>query len=119
MGVVPESQYYYKIHTCKLQQNSCFLREHSQNEMWTLNTSLFIIQAETSKRCWDKALELNDQYFDAKYSKAFCYEELGQYVIAYSIWNEIAETLDKEGLEYEAHHARDNVKRCIDREFIK
>lgn len=71
------------------------------------------------EKVWDKALELNDQYFDAKYSEAFCYEELGQYVKAYSIWNEIAETLDKEGLEYEAHHASDNAKRCIDREFIK
>ena len=60
-------------------------------------------------------MELNDQYFDAKYSKAFCYEELGQYDKAYSIWNEIAEALDKEGLEYEAHHARDSAKRCINK----
>lgn len=66
-------------------------------------------------RCWNKALELNGMYLDAKYSKAFCCEELGDYQNAYLLWSEIAEALDKEGLEYEAQDAWDNVKRCMNR----
>ena len=80
---------------------------------------LCIFYIKNNKKCHLCRKVLNSQYFDAKYSKAFCYEELGQYDKAYAIWNEIAEALDKEGLEYEAHDARDNAKRCIDREFIK
>ena len=62
-------------------------------------------------RCWDKALELNSMYLDAKYSKAFCYEELGDYQNAYLVWSEITDALDKEGLEYEAQDARNNMEK--------
>ena len=70
---------------------------------------------EEAFRCWDKALELNSVYLDAKYSKAFCYEQLGDYQNAYLVWSEIADALDKEGLEYEAQDAWDNAKRCMNR----
>lgn len=46
-----------------------------------------------------------------------CQEAYEWYVKSVGIrrWNEIAEALDKEGLEYEAHYARDNAKNCMDR----
>lgn len=54
-------------------------------------------------------------YYRTKGQKIALLSDIGQYDKAYLIWNEIAEALDKEGLEYEAHHARDSAKRCINR----
>lgn len=38
-------------------------------------------------------------YFDAKYSMAFCYEELGKYKEAYDMWMRIAEESEQGGFE--------------------
>lgn len=47
--------------------------------------------------CWNKALEIDDSFYDAKYSIAFCYQELGEYEKAYKIWKDISRELEKEG----------------------
>lgn len=41
---------------------------------------------------WEKANALNQDtgFLDSRYSMAFCYEELGEYEKACSIWDEIA-----------------------------
>lgn len=65
--------------------------------------------------CWNNALKQNNQFCDAKYAMANCYEELGQYEKAYSVWVEIAESLADEGLEYESYQARDKAKNCLNR----
>ncbi len=77
--------------------------------------------------CKDKAIQLFDEiisnkesvgdevYYCTRGQKIALLSDIGQYDKAYAIWNEIAEALDKEGLEYEAHDARDNAKRCVNR----
>ena len=50
---------------------------------------------------WNRALELDSSYLDARYSMGFCYEELGEYEQAYRVWQELADTLDKRGLVVE------------------
>ncbi|MBE5947474.1 MAG: helix-turn-helix domain-containing protein [Lachnospiraceae bacterium] len=62
--------------------------------------------------CWDKALELDDSFCDAKYSKGFCYEELGEWEKAYDIWCEIAEENRKRGLDIEMELPLELAQRC-------
>ena len=54
---------------------------------------------------WDKAGEFKTDFLDEKYSKAFCYEELGEHEKAYNLWCEIATYLRKDGYDVEALEA--------------
>lgn len=51
---------------------------------------------------WDKAIELDDSYLDAKYSKANYLEEIGEFNKCYTVCLEIIEDLEKAGLDIEA-----------------
>ena len=51
---------------------------------------------------WDKAISLNSEFLDAKYSKAFAYEKLGNKEKAYDIWMEIVKKLRSVGCDIEA-----------------
>jgi len=75
------------------------------------NASLYIYGGDACKSLgrydeafsyWDKALELDDTFIDAKYSKAFYYEETGAYEYAYKMWCEIIEELKRNGFDVEA-----------------
>ncbi len=48
---------------------------------------------------WQKAIDMGLDYLDTKYSMAFCYEEIGEYQKAYKQWDEIIESLRKQGLD--------------------
>lgn len=50
---------------------------------------------------WDKAIEIDGKCYDAKYSKAFCLEETGEYQKAYNLWREITDELQRAGYEAE------------------
>lgn len=62
---------------------------------------------------WDKAGQFKPAFFDDKYSKAFCYEELGEYEKAYTIWCEIADGLKKDGYDVETVDAEKRAQRCF------
>lgn len=47
---------------------------------------------------WNRALALEDDYLDARYSMGFCYEELGQYELAYHTWMALADMLEHHGM---------------------
>lgn len=51
---------------------------------------------------WDKAIELDNGYMDAKYSKANYYEEIGEHNKCYALCLEIIEDLKAAGLDIEA-----------------
>lgn len=61
---------------------------------------------------WDNALALDPTFCDAKHSKAFYYEELGEFAKAYSLWCSIAETLEKDGFDIEAGLNRERAQHC-------
>lgn len=61
---------------------------------------------------WDRAILLDDSYCDAMYSKGFCYEELGEYGMAYEIWCQIIEWLEKRGYLYEIEFPRQLAQKC-------
>lgn len=50
---------------------------------------------------WNRALALEDDWLDARYSMGFCYEELGQYEMAYHIWMALADLLERRGMVIE------------------
>lgn len=61
---------------------------------------------------WDKALELDKTFLDVKYSKGFCYEEMGEYEKAYEMWIEIVKDLDEKGFQYEKEFPLSLAKKC-------
>lgn len=61
---------------------------------------------------WNKALSLDDTFLDAKYSIGFCYEEIGEYEKAYDTWKELADELEKRGLEIEKDFPLQLAKKC-------
>lgn len=63
-------------------------------------------------KCWRKALELDSEMDDARYSMGFCYEELGEYDKAYDIWLAIARDLEKDGYEVEKNYPFELAGRC-------
>lgn len=61
---------------------------------------------------WEKALALDTCWYDAKFSIAFCYEELGEYRKAYDMWIRIAEDSERDGFEVEAKMPRERAAKC-------
>lgn len=61
---------------------------------------------------WDNALQIDPSFHDAKYSKGFCYEELGDFQKAYDIWCEIAEELKTTGYEIEEKYPIELAEKC-------
>ncbi|MBE6798925.1 MAG: helix-turn-helix domain-containing protein [Ruminococcaceae bacterium] len=62
--------------------------------------------------CWNKALETNSTYLDARYSIGFCYEELGNYEKAYDVWSELCEILEERGFESEIDFPKTLAQKC-------
>lgn len=58
-----------------------------------------------------RALQIDHSLYDAKYSKGFCYEELGDFQKAYDVWCEIADDLKTEGYKIEAKFPMELAKK--------
>lgn len=65
---------------------------------------------EDAFKCWNKAIKLNGEWEDAKYSKAFAYEELGEKEKAYRLWMEIAGELRQKHRDIEAEKVEKRAK---------
>ncbi len=61
---------------------------------------------------WDKALEIEPHYLDAYYSKANCYEELGNNKEAYEIWSYICEDLKNAGYDVSTSYEIKKMQEC-------
>ncbi len=64
---------------------------------------------------WDKALEINPTFHDAKYSKIFYYEEMGDYETAYRIRREIIDELKQDGYDVEAAADEKLAQACFEK----
>lgn len=64
---------------------------------------------------WRRALEMESDWFDAAYSMAECYEELGDYGKAYQTYLQIAENLEHRGFDAEANLPRMLANQCRNR----
>lgn len=62
--------------------------------------------------CWDKVLELDPEVCDARWSKGFCYEELGEYQKACEEWNALVAWLEARGYEAEVEEPKRRALRC-------
>lgn len=94
---------------------------HKAIEKFPQNAALYVYGGDVCKRlkkleeafvCWDKALELDESFSDAKYSKGFCYEELGEWEKAYGIWCELAEESRKKGFVIEMEYPLELARKC-------
>ena len=61
---------------------------------------------------WRKALALDSSYLDAAYSMGFCYEELGKYQNAYTVWTELVRELDRRGLAINREYPARMAEKC-------
>ena len=61
---------------------------------------------------WKRALEMEPEWCDAAYSMASCYEEMGDYANAYTVYNQIADNLENRGFEAEVNLPRALAKKC-------
>lgn len=62
----------------------------------------------------DRALRLRPTWVDAKYTKARCYEKMGEAQKAAGLYREIASDLRQEGAEVEAASEIEHAKRVLD-----
>ena len=67
---------------------------------------------EQAFTCWNKTIELDPEMVDALWSKAFCYEELGDYKSAYSVWEEIITWQESRGYEIEVEEVKKLAQKC-------
>lgn len=72
-------------------------------------------KTEAAFRAWERALEIDSSYVDARYSMGFCYEELGQYEKAREVWQSLAEDMERKGFEAEASLPRTREKFCAEK----
>lgn len=62
--------------------------------------------------CWDKALAIGTSYYDYRYAKGFCYEEMGEFQKAYSVWTDIVRRLEQDGYEAEVEFPKELARKC-------
>ena len=65
--------------------------------------------------CWEKSLKMDTGFTDAMWSKACCYEELGNYQEAYKTWLEIIDWYETRGYEIEMEKPRKRALICKDK----
>ena len=63
----------------------------------------------------DTSYKLNSEYLDAVYSKAFCFEEMGDYKSAYDTWLIIIDALKKDGYNVEAQREEKRAQACLEK----
>lgn len=61
---------------------------------------------------WDRALALAPDLSAAMYAKGFCYEEMGEYQMAYDQWTELADCLTARGYDAEIQYPRAQARKC-------
>lgn len=60
----------------------------------------------------DKGLALDPELCDAKYAKAYWYEEASDWERAIEVWNSLVSDLEKRGFSIEADEPRKNAEKC-------
>lgn len=69
-------------------------------------------QYDEAFACWDKALELDPNIYDCRFSKGFCYEEIGEYRKAYEVWIDIVRRLEQDGYVEEVEFPKELARKC-------
>lgn len=99
----------------------CFKKaEEKFSDKWELyDVASYVCRAlkkyEEAIQCSNKSYELCQEYLDAVYSKAFCFEEMGDYKSAYNTWIQIINTLKKEGYDVEAQREEKRAQNCLEK----
>ena len=87
---------------------------------WPHNATLYVFGGDICRKqkCYDKALEyfnkaleLNDNICDAMYSKAFCYQEMGNNENELKTWKVIVEWLEMRGFTIQTAWPNEMIKK--------
>lgn len=65
--------------------------------------------------CWDKSIEIDNSFTAAMWSKADCYEEIGDNINAEKVWLEIIKWHETKGYDIEAQNPRMRLEKCRER----
>lgn len=68
---------------------------------------------------WQRSLDLDQTYLDAKYSMGFCCEELGEYDKAHQIWQELTQELNRRGLTIEGKFPAELAENCRRKQTVR
>lgn len=85
---------------------------HGALYVYTGDICMALKRYEEAFAAWEKALEIDPDFFDAIYSMAFCYEELGQYEKAASVWETLTGRLRRMGMTLEAAFPEQRAREC-------
>lgn len=64
---------------------------------------------------WNRAKEMEPTWMDSWYAMGFCYEELGEYEKAATMWEEIADDLSRRGFDSEVIWPRQRADFCSEK----
>ncbi|MBQ2827725.1 MAG: helix-turn-helix domain-containing protein [Clostridia bacterium] len=62
--------------------------------------------------CWDKSISIDVSFTAAFWSKADCFEEMGEYKKACTVWEELVKWYEEKGYEIEAEAPRRRLEEC-------
>ena len=86
----------------------------SQSLLYALGGDIYreLREYDQAFECWNKAIALDPEMVDSLWSKAFCYEELGDYRSAYLAWEEVIHWLETRGYDVEVETPRKFASKC-------
>ncbi len=99
----------------------CFIKANEKfSDKWELyDIASYVCRAlkkfDAAIKYSDMSYKLNSEYLDAVYSKAFCFEEMGDYKSAYDTWLFIIESLKKDGYHIEVQREEKRAQTCLEK----
>ncbi len=99
----------------------CFIKANEKfSDKWELyDIASYVCRAlkkfDDAIKYSDMSYKLNSEYLDAVYSKAFCFEEMGDYKSAYDTWLFIIESLKKDGYHIEVQREEKRAQTCLEK----
>lgn len=97
----------------------CFIKANSKfSDKWEIyDIASYVCRAlkrfDDAIKYSDISYKLNSEYLDAVYSKAFCFEEMGDYKSAYHTWLFIIDSLKKDGYHVEVKREEERAQACL------
>ena len=86
--------------------------DHGALYVYTGDVCMALKRYGEAFEAWEKALEIDPDFFDAVYSMAICHEELGQYDKAAAVWETLAGRLRRKGMTLEAEFPEQRARDC-------
>lgn len=104
-----------KQYEAAYQQFTCSIEHHPDtSELYVYGGDICkaLGRMEEAFDWMNRGLALDPELCDAKYAKAYWYEEMGEWAKAIEVWTSLVSDLEKRGLTIEAKEPRKNAEKC-------